>query len=195
MALITCPECGKENVSDSATSCPQCGYNIQAHFNKIKMSEDQKQREIEKQEARDNNKLLQAGKKHKKLLTVLASIAIIIILILSVFRITASNPFKRINTDTKRIELILSYGIPKTDNLYYMWNKSFCGKKGILKVSTWNEGVLFVTWECKMDRDEADAFSEKVKNKLLKSSIKDDRTVNFGYNTIDDIYEIDVYYK
>lgn len=29
MALITCPECGRE-VSDQATSCPQCGYPIKA---------------------------------------------------------------------------------------------------------------------------------------------------------------------
>ena len=27
MALITCPECGKE-VSDKATACPNCGYPI-----------------------------------------------------------------------------------------------------------------------------------------------------------------------
>lgn len=27
MALITCPECGKE-VSDTANNCPNCGYPI-----------------------------------------------------------------------------------------------------------------------------------------------------------------------
>ncbi len=32
MALITCPECGKENVSDSAVSCPSCGFPIAKHF-------------------------------------------------------------------------------------------------------------------------------------------------------------------
>lgn len=36
MALIKCPECGKENVSDAATACPSCGYNIREHFEKIK---------------------------------------------------------------------------------------------------------------------------------------------------------------
>ena len=29
MALVKCPECGKENVSSTATACPQCGFNIQ----------------------------------------------------------------------------------------------------------------------------------------------------------------------
>lgn len=28
MALIKCPECGREGVSDSANACPQCGFNI-----------------------------------------------------------------------------------------------------------------------------------------------------------------------
>ena len=28
MALVKCPECGREKVSDSAESCPNCGYAI-----------------------------------------------------------------------------------------------------------------------------------------------------------------------
>lgn len=54
MALIKCPECGKENVSDMAESCPSCGYGIKAHFTKIKLEEirlkSEKQAEIRKQE-------------------------------------------------------------------------------------------------------------------------------------------------
>lgn len=34
MALIQCPECGKENVSDTAVSCPNCGFNISKYYNK-----------------------------------------------------------------------------------------------------------------------------------------------------------------
>ncbi len=36
MDLIKCPECGKENVSDSAEMCPECGYGIKAHFDLMK---------------------------------------------------------------------------------------------------------------------------------------------------------------
>lgn len=32
MALIKCPECGKENVSDSAQCCPECGFGIHDYF-------------------------------------------------------------------------------------------------------------------------------------------------------------------
>lgn len=46
MALIKCPECGRDNVSDSAEMCPECGYGIKAYFEKIK------QEEIRKEQAR-----------------------------------------------------------------------------------------------------------------------------------------------
>lgn len=36
MSLINCPECGKENVSETAVACPGCGYNIQAYTNRRK---------------------------------------------------------------------------------------------------------------------------------------------------------------
>ncbi len=32
MALIKCPECGRERVSDSAEACPECGFNIREYF-------------------------------------------------------------------------------------------------------------------------------------------------------------------
>lgn len=32
MALIKCPECGRENVSDSAKACPGCGFQIYSYF-------------------------------------------------------------------------------------------------------------------------------------------------------------------
>lgn len=39
MALVKCPECGKENVSDSAEMCPECGYGIKAHFDLLKQKQ------------------------------------------------------------------------------------------------------------------------------------------------------------
>lgn len=50
MALIKCPECGKENVSDSAISCPECGYAIKAYHERIARQEQQKQQEIQLEE-------------------------------------------------------------------------------------------------------------------------------------------------
>lgn len=40
MALINCPECGREKVSESAVSCPICGYGIKKHFDELKIEEE-----------------------------------------------------------------------------------------------------------------------------------------------------------
>lgn len=44
MALVQCPECGKENVSDSAEACPECGYKIREHFEKLQKDAEREKR-------------------------------------------------------------------------------------------------------------------------------------------------------
>lgn len=44
MAIIKCPECQKE-VSDSAISCPNCGYGVKKHFDDIIFKEHKKARQ------------------------------------------------------------------------------------------------------------------------------------------------------
>ena len=39
MALVKCPECGRENVSSTAKSCPGCGYNIKAYYGEEQQKE------------------------------------------------------------------------------------------------------------------------------------------------------------
>lgn len=46
MALLKCPECGKENVSDTAISCPDCGFSIQQY---LKTKQDEKYIQKEKE--------------------------------------------------------------------------------------------------------------------------------------------------
>lgn len=49
MALIRCPECGRERVSDNANACPECGYGIKAHFEKIRKEEEEKRKREDKE--------------------------------------------------------------------------------------------------------------------------------------------------
>lgn len=49
MALIKCPECGKE-ISEYADSCPNCGYSIKDYFEKKKQEKKQKELEKEREE-------------------------------------------------------------------------------------------------------------------------------------------------
>ena len=41
MAIVTCPECGKEEASDSAKTCPNCGYDIKSYYDKIRAKQEQ----------------------------------------------------------------------------------------------------------------------------------------------------------
>ena len=45
MALVKCPECGRENVSDKAEMCPNCGYNLKEHFDDLKLAQIKEERE------------------------------------------------------------------------------------------------------------------------------------------------------
>lgn len=60
MALVTCPECGRNNVSDSAEQCPECGYSIKMYFD-AKREEEQKiilQKQLKLKEKTEWDKLL-----------------------------------------------------------------------------------------------------------------------------------------
>lgn len=43
MALIKCPECGRENVSDTSLTCPECGYDIKKYV--VELEEKKKDQE------------------------------------------------------------------------------------------------------------------------------------------------------
>lgn len=60
-ALVKCPACGRDRVSDSAIACPECGFAIKQYFDKIKLEEKRKTRlsvqlETQKQRQEDNAK-------------------------------------------------------------------------------------------------------------------------------------------
>lgn len=72
MALIKCPECGREGVSDSAESCPSCGYNIKAHFQKIRMEEVERQKqqeELARQQAKEAKREKEEYERQNKYVT------------------------------------------------------------------------------------------------------------------------------
>ena len=65
MALIKCPECGREKVSDSAEACPDCGYGIKAHFEKIRQEEERKE-QIQKAEEAKRKAEIEAQKRQEE---------------------------------------------------------------------------------------------------------------------------------
>lgn len=87
MALIQCPECGKDGVSDSAVSCPNCGYNVQAHMKKLRQQEKilERNRQIQQQEQIKENeriKRMNDSAYRKKQIKVVSAIIILIAVII-----------------------------------------------------------------------------------------------------------------
>lgn len=50
MALVTCPECGQENVSSSAAACPKCGFDLRTHFQNIEKEQRAEERRLQAEE-------------------------------------------------------------------------------------------------------------------------------------------------
>ena len=70
MGLVRCPECGRDNVSDTATACPNCGFNIKDYYNSHDLNQDTKENHTEEQsiefDAKQNVEENSQAGKHKK---------------------------------------------------------------------------------------------------------------------------------
>lgn len=97
MALITCPECGKKNVSDTAEACPKCGYGIKKHFEEINAEDiDNKESQIVQEiSSEENNSSSEnsGGSAHKSLL--MAGIIILSILLIVIIKMISDNSVQK----------------------------------------------------------------------------------------------------
>lgn len=90
MALINCPECGKENVSDSAIACPNCGYNIKAHTDNVnaeiaKQQKDEANRKAEEEREKKIQNFSNRIKSIKKWKIVVALLCVVLVIVGIVF--------------------------------------------------------------------------------------------------------------
>lgn len=128
MALIQCPECGKE-ISDKAKNCPNCGY-VLPHFRK-------------------NEKL----KRYTKIvgICVISFLVLFLAFLLIKMNIKEHSPFEKFNSKTTKTDVQKIYGklqSKSNEDNEDIYNVSFVGLKGelyvwydddeILKSATWN---------------------------------------------------------
>lgn len=69
MALVKCPECGREKVSDTAVACPDCGYAIKEYYDKLKYEEEQKliqEKLAREEEERKKQALIEVKRQEEK---------------------------------------------------------------------------------------------------------------------------------
>lgn len=116
MALVKCPECGREKVSDSAEACPDCGYAIKSHYDKIKYDEMQKaqmaaqaerlkqiQEESQRRKRERKNKLF--GSPAKKVMWVLGScVFLVLIVVLCLFIHKENEVSNTIRSSSRRFD-------------------------------------------------------------------------------------------
>lgn len=85
MALITCPECGRPKVSDTALSCPDCGFSIANYYEKLRIEEAVKEtqrKNVEQAQKREAERLARIEKrkqgiqKNKKWLVIISLVII-----------------------------------------------------------------------------------------------------------------------
>lgn len=136
MSLIKCPECGKENVSDTAKVCPECGFKINKYINHNKSLE---QKQIFKKKSTPIIRVI---------LIIIIAIATLSLIVLSAISISESKrPSERYSVD----ELLNSYtylsgGVGKisysdcknyfkeNDMKYQVEENGNFGSRGLLKV-------------------------------------------------------------
>lgn len=82
MALVSCPECGKQ-VSSTALACPECGYSIKEHFNNTNENTIEPERRPITETSKDNNMLSKKNKNiNKRLIIIISAVLVVIICVL-----------------------------------------------------------------------------------------------------------------
>lgn len=150
MALIKCPECGKE-ISNTAHKCINCGYSL-----KIK-------KEISKRTLKK---------------VIVCIVVLLLLMAMVVTRIIVKrqqNPFQKFNCDMTQSQIRDEYGQPdasddKTEGITYdyydEYKQSFLGYNGVFHINyiRGNNRVTSVTWSPSEYIEDANKFLQKIKD-------------------------------
>lgn len=204
MALIKCPECGRDNVSEHAEVCPECGFNIYEYYKLIRVKE-------RKQAVKE---------KIKKPKIIICFIALLAILVATFFAIIIINKiqerkaiisiqkFDSLKWGASKDEVHSMYGTPKktgyakitnynfwgetdyTHSEYYeLFDAKICNKSGELYVQFYRGGLSKVEWKCKFsDETKASKFYNKLAKICENEFGEDGEEATWGEN----LYEVGV---
>lgn len=152
MALITCPECGKE-VSDTCTNCIHCGYLLHSPSSPLPQNDTQR------------FSFSEAPKKRHKLVIILAAVVALVSMVISClisgdfFSSGYSpnykhDPFRKLYNAQSRESVLKAYGTPKRSQFHdpdieYSWNVDTYYKVRFLtecgELSVWYDDNNLVT--------------------------------------------------
>lgn len=207
MALVKCPECGREKVSDSADMCPDCGYAIKAYYDKIKKEEEEKrlaeerekqriaeeeerkrlQEEREKQHQENMNKYF--GSPMKKLAWGISACIVLVLVIMLGMYINKENQIVEAIEDSKgyvdRINRCVSSIDSTLSSADFVFG-TFASQDAVDNVKDDLRDIgLYITWidmDYKEDTRVADAVESYVKSKTSYASWEEYKTyINSEY--------------
>lgn len=204
MALIKCPECGRENVSERAEFCPGCGFNI-IEYIKALYVEDRKQ-------------VIKRKYKKTKIIVCLIALFAILVIVFSIFLIAnktleknaiiSIQKFNSIKWGTSKDDVHSIYGTPKksgyakitnynfwgendiTYSQYYeLYDARICNKSGELYVE-YNDNrseVCGLEWKCKFSSEnKAKKYYEKLVKLCEKEFSGEGEEATWGENLYDE---------
>lgn len=201
MALVKCPECGREKVSDSAETCPDCGYAIKAYYDKVKQEAEEKclaeereqqriaeeeerkrlQEEKEKQHQENMNKYF--GTPMKKLGWGVVACAVLALLIMFGMYIDKENKITEAIEDSKRyvdrIESCVSNvedTLASADYVYGSMGSDSAIENVTDDLDEIRMYMSFVDMDYEVDTRVADAVESYVKSKTSCESWEDYKT-------------------
>ena len=174
MALVSCPECGKQ-VSSIALACPECGYSVKEHFNNTNEPEQKTIPEMPK----DNN----APDKRKKIanrkLILITSAILVVIISISILLLKPLSPeqvYKIVSPATVEIHV-------KTDNGESIGTGFFDDNNGTIitnyhVIEYGYEGTVYVKNAGAYDIKSIIGFDEKLDIAIIQIYYKNEVVLN-----------------
>lgn len=175
MALIKCPECGHENVSDTATSCPNCGFNVRDYTDKINHELEENIASLAGEIRKNENNSLKKNKPFKKI-GIIMSLTIAALLIILLVTINANKDYKLSPSEEDAVNCAYTTSI-KNDNDISIVNlyEFVTDTKPNLKTSYTNNQIYYVVWYKIDDTSILDLYFD---NEFLGSTVDESLIAN-----------------
>lgn len=165
MALVKCPECGKENVSDTAEACPDCGYAVKIHYQRLREEEAKQARlkmETEKKLAEAQQKKETETQRQKEAIEALE---------IRIKGYTRTIPIVAILTIVFCVLTVISWNLSEDGDLGLII--VFCGFATFFGGVTWTSSISAqnrAREDLKLAKQSVDSYEKKVEERKIKEA-------------------------
>ena len=165
MALVKCLECGKENVSDTAEACPDCGYAVKIHYQRLREEEAKQARlkmETEKKLAEAQQKKETETQRQKEAIEALE---------IRIKGYTRTIPIVAILTIVFCVLTVISWNLSEDGDLgliivFCGFATFFCGVTWASSISAQNRARE----DLKLAKQSVDSYEKKVEERKIKEA-------------------------